>query len=39
MGFLGEFRGATVPSFTPDMTDPTTTVAFTMNYVLVNRRR
>ncbi len=39
MGFLGEFRGATVPSFTPDMTDPTTTVAFTMTYVLVNRRR
>jgi protein TonB len=39
MGFLGEFRNATVPSFTPDMKDPTTTVAFTMNYVLVNRSR
>jgi TonB family protein len=38
MGFLGEFRNATVPSFTPDMTDPTTTVAFTMNYILVSRR-
>ena len=39
MGFLGEFRNATVPSFTPDMTDPTTTIAFTMNYILVNHSR
>ena len=38
MGFLGEWRGATTPSFTPDMTEQTTTIVFTMNYILNGQR-
>lgn len=31
------FRDATVPAFTPDMTDPTITLDFTMHYILIRR--
>ncbi len=33
-GFLSLFRGGTVPAFTPDMTDQTTTLRATMHFVL-----
>ena len=32
--FVDLFRGGTVPAFTPDMTEPTTTLRATMNFVL-----
>jgi protein TonB len=32
--WLGVWRGATVPAFTPDMTEPATQITYTLHYIL-----
>ena len=37
-GWLDVWRGSTAPPFTPDMQGDSTTIVFTMNYILTGRR-